>query len=64
MADDKTIHDGRDAAKVDANDRNEVEALHQQWKQFSHSQILEAIKEYGPLRKDIETYLTNQAGVM
>lgn len=64
MADDKNLHDGRDSAKVDVNDRNEVEALHQQWKQFSHAQIVEAIKKYGPERKDIELYLNSQAEVM
>ncbi len=64
MADDKNLHDGWDSAKVDVNDRNEVEALHQQWKQFSHEQIVEAIKKYGPERKDIELYLSNQAEVM
>lgn len=64
MPDDKKLNDGRDAIKVDANDRSEVEALHQQWKQFSHAQIVEAVKKYGPYRKDIEAHLNKQAEVL
>ena len=61
MSDDKSLHDGRDSSKVDVNDRNEVEALHQQWKQFSHAHIVHAINEYGPYRKNIEAHLSKQA---
>ena len=53
-----------DDSKVDIESRHEVEALHQQWKQFSHSHILEAIKEYGPYKKDIELHLSKQAEVL
>lgn len=64
MPDDKSKRDGRDSSKVDVNDRNEVEALHQQWKQFSHAQIIDAIKNFGPYRKDIESHLSKQAEVL
>ena len=64
MSDNKDLKDKRDSGKVDMNDRNEVEALHQQWKQFSHSQIVHAIKTYGPNREDIEAHLSKQAEVL
>ena len=64
MSDDKSLRDNRDKSKVDANDRGEVEALHQQWKQFSHAQIIDAIKTYGPNREDIEAHLSRQAEVL
>lgn len=57
MADNKTKQDGRDDARVDANDKSEVEYLHKQHPGYSHQQIVEAIKKYGPLRKDIEANL-------
>ena len=53
-----------DDLKVNIENRHEVEALHQQWKQFSHAQILQAIKEYGPYIKDIELHLSKQAEVL
>ncbi len=57
MSDNKQSRDGRDRSKVDSSDKSEVEYLHQQHPQHSHEQIVEAIKKYGPLRKDIEAHL-------
>ena len=57
MADNKTKQDGRDDAKVDVNDKSEVEYLHRQHPGCTHEQIVTAIKKYGPLRKDIEAHL-------
>ena len=62
MPEDKNTAGNED--KVDVNKRHEVEALHQQWKQFSHAHIVDAIKQYGPYKKDIETYLSKQAEVL
>ncbi len=62
MSNDKKPED--DTLKIDIESRHEVEAFHQQWKQFSHAQILHAIKEYGPYKKDIESHLRNQAEVL
>ena len=62
--DNKNISDGRDKAKVDINDHFEVEYLHQQWKQFTHAQIKEAIEKYGPERKNIEDFLNKRSGSM
>lgn len=55
--DNKDTQDGRDRSKVDSNDHSEIEYLHQQWKQFTHEEIVQAIKTYGPYRKDIEAHL-------
>lgn len=52
--DNKQSRNFRDRDRVDLNDRSEVEYLHHQWKQFSHEDIVKAIKEHGPVRKDIE----------
>lgn len=62
MTDDKNLQP--DEGKIDVNNRNEIEALHQQWKQFSHAQIIDAIKNFGPNRKDIELHLSKQAEVL
>ena len=59
--DNKDKQDGRDGSNVDGNDASEVEYLHQQWKQFTHEEIVHAIKEYGPNRTDIEKYLAHQS---
>ena len=57
MSDNKNKQDGRDSSKVDINDKSEVEYLHQQHPKHTHQQVLDAIKKYGPLRKDIEAHL-------
>ena len=53
MPDNKSKQDGRDDARVDVHDKNEVGYLHQQYPNYTHDQIVEAIKKYGPLRKKI-----------
>jgi len=55
--DKKDRQDSRDRIKVDSNDPSEVEYLHRQHKQYSHEQIVDAIKKHGPYRQDIEKYL-------
>ena len=57
MSDDKSNVGQRDRLRVDANDSSEVEYLHQQFPEYSHSEILEIIKNRGPLRQDIVNYL-------
>ena len=57
MADNKAKQDCRDDARVDANDKSEVEYFHRQHPSYTHEEILEAIRKYGPLRKDIEAKL-------
>ena len=49
--------DGRDDSKVDINDKSEVEYLHQQHPSYTHQEILDIIKQYDPLRKNIEAHL-------
>lgn len=55
--DNKNIQDNRDRIKVDSNDASEVEYLHSRHKEYTHAEVLEAIKKYGPYREDIEKHL-------
>lgn len=57
MADNKQKEDGRDDVKVDSKDKSEVEYLHRQHPQHSHTEIVAAIEKYGPYRKNIEAHL-------
>lgn len=57
MSDNKNQQGRQDDARVDANDPNEVEYLHRQFPGKSHEEIKKAIKEKGPLRKDIVAWL-------
>jgi len=58
MSDNKQNTGKQDNIRVDLNDPSEVEYLHQQYKNKTHEEIKEAIKAAGPLRKDIEEYLS------
>jgi hypothetical protein len=60
MSDNKTVRDGRDRAKIDVNDPSEVEFVHKQFPNLSHEQIVEAIKEKGPSRQAVMTYLNSK----
>ena len=53
MADDKQNVGRQDDLRVDINDKSEVEYLHQQCPDKDHQQIVAAIREAGPMRKDI-----------
>jgi hypothetical protein len=57
MSDNKTKQGKQDDARVDINDSSEVEYLHQKFPRKSHDEIKKAIREKGPLRKDIEKQL-------
>lgn len=57
MPDDKKNTGRQDDIRVDVNDKSEVEYLHQQFPNKTHEQIVEAIKEAGPIRADIIEYL-------
>jgi hypothetical protein len=60
MSDNKTIRDGRDRSKIDINDASEVEFVHQQFPHLSHEDIVAAIKEKGPSRQAVMTYLNSK----
>jgi hypothetical protein len=62
MSDNKSINDGRDRSRVDANDPGEVEYLHRQYPNLTHEQVLNVVKQSGPLRSDIvrELEILNQ----
>jgi len=62
MSDNKNVQDGRDRSKVDSQDKNEVEYVHQQFPGLSHEQIKEAIAAAGPVRKDIMEWLNKKHG--
>ena len=57
MADDKQKTTQQDAIRVDANDPNEIEYLRSQHPDKTREEIMEAVKKYGPMRKDIEENL-------
>ena len=57
MSDNKDKQGKQDASRVDINDGSEVEYLHRQFPNKSHDEIKKAIKEKGPMRKEIEEYL-------
>lgn len=57
MSDNKQNTGKQDDIRVDLNDSSEVEYLHQQYPNKTHEEIKKAIKEHGPLRKNIEAYL-------
>ncbi len=58
MADDKQNTGKQDDIRVDINDSSEVEYVHQKFPDKTHEQVLEAIRQYGPMRKDIEEALS------
>lgn len=57
MSDDKSKVGKQDDIRVDANDPSEVEYLHRQFPHLTHDQVKKAIKEKGPMRQAIVTYL-------
>lgn len=57
MPDDKKNTGKQDDIRVDANDPSEVEYLHSRFPERTHEEIKEAIRNYGPLRKNIEEQL-------
>ncbi|MET0465531.1 MAG: DUF3606 domain-containing protein [Chitinophagaceae bacterium] len=61
MSDNKQNTGKQDDIRVDANDPSEVEYLHQQFPHKTHEQIKEAIKLKGPIRKNIEAYLSGKS---
>jgi hypothetical protein len=61
MADNKTKQGPQDDIKVDINDKNEVEYLHQQYPEKQHSQIVDAIRVAGPYREKIVRYLEGRS---
>jgi hypothetical protein len=60
MSDNKKSTGQQDRIRVDANDSAEVEYLHQQYPSYTHAQILEAVKKYGPMRSNIERHLSSK----
>jgi Protein of unknown function (DUF3606) len=57
MSDNKHLKDQRDRSKVNSEEPYEVEDLHQKYKHLTHQTVADAVKQYGPDRKKIETYL-------
>jgi hypothetical protein len=53
MADDKRNTGNQDDIRVDINDPSEVEYVHRQFPQKTHEEVVDAIRKYGPMRKDI-----------
>jgi len=57
MADDKNITSVQDRIRIDVNDPSEVKYVHSFFPELEHEQIVEAIKEKGPVRKNVMEYL-------
>lgn len=57
MSDNKNMNTNQDRIRVDSNDKNEVEYVHQQFPHLTHQQVLDAVKAKGPMREDIMAYL-------
>lgn len=58
MSDNKQNTGKQDDIRIDSNDPSEVEYLHRKFPNKTHDEIKKAIKEKGPIRKDVETYLS------
>lgn len=57
MSDDKKNTGKQDDIRVDINDPSEVEYVHRKFPNKTHEEVKEAIRKYGPMRKDIEAAL-------
>jgi hypothetical protein len=57
MSDNKILKDQRDRAKVNSQEPDEVEDLHQKYPHLSHQTVSDAVKKHGSDRKKIEAYL-------
>jgi hypothetical protein len=60
MSDNKQNIGKQDDIRVDSNDPSEVEYLHRQFPNKTHEEVLEAIKEYGPMRENIVNALNGK----
>jgi hypothetical protein len=57
MSDNKNNVSQQDRIRIDANDPSEVEYVHSLFPELEHQQVLDAIKEKGPNRKEVMEYL-------
>jgi hypothetical protein len=57
MSDNKQNAGTQDRIRIDANDRSEVEYVHQQFPWLKHEEIFKAIKEKGPIRENVIRFL-------
>jgi Protein of unknown function (DUF3606) len=57
MSDNKILKDQRDRTKVNSQEPNKVEDLHQKYPHLSHQTVSDAVKKHGPDKEKIETYL-------
>ena len=62
MRDNKDIKDGRDRSKIDLNDKNEVSYVRQQYPWFSMDEVKAVIREKGPDRRSVISYLDQKSG--
>lgn len=60
MSDSKQNVGVQDRIRIDANDKSEVEYVHQQFPWMTHEQVQKAIKEKGPYREDVIKFLQDQ----
>ena len=60
MTDNKNNNGIPDRVRVDARDPAEVEYLQQKFPGIQHGEVLTAIREAGPVRKDVIRYIEKQ----
>lgn len=58
--DNKNFTGWQDRIKIDLNDPSEVEYFHSKHSHFSHQEIKDAIKEFGPYRQRVHDYLNEK----
>ena len=62
MSDNRDLRGFQDRDRVDSQDSNEVEYIHRQFPELSHEEVLNAIRQNGPMREDIMTALRERTG--
>jgi len=57
MPDNKMNVSQQDKIRIDASDPSEVEYVHRQFPHLTHQQVLDAVREKGPMREDVMKFL-------
>jgi hypothetical protein len=62
MSDNKDFRGSQDRDRVDSQDSNEVEYIHRQFPELSHEEVLNVIKQNGPMRENVMNALRERTG--
>jgi Protein of unknown function (DUF3606) len=58
MSDNKKLKDKQDPGKVKSSEPYETAYLHRKFPKLANQTVADAVRQYGPERKKIETYLS------